>query len=191
MIILSTNHRSPLHIPHHGYRGFTLIELVIILAIFSILFHLATPTFQNIAANSRMTTQINTMVTSFNYARSEAIKRHHNTVICPNDDGHCARQPHWHNGWLIFIDENFNRELEQEEEVIYVEAAKKNIEIISSRYRKRVVFRSKGYSYGSNASFIFCDQRGSVNARAIVLSNSGRARIADKKSDGKDWECPK
>ncbi len=190
MIILPTNHCSSLHTSHHGCRGFTLIELVIILAIFSILFHLTAPTFQNIVANSRMTTQINNMVTSFNYARSEAIKRHHTMVICPNDDGSCARQPHWHNGWLIFVDENFNREFEQEEEVVYVEAAKKNIEITSSRYRKRVVFRSKGYSHGSNASFIFCDQRGSVNARAVVLSNTGRTRIADKKPDGKDWKCP-
>jgi len=189
VIILPTNHRLSLPIPHHDCRGFTLIELVIVLAIFSILFHFAAPTFQNIVADSRMTTQINTMATSFNYAKSEAIKRHHNTVICPNDNGSCARQSHWHNGWLIFIDENFNRELEQEEEVIYVEAAKKNIKITSSRYRKRVVFRSKGYSYGSNASFIFCDQRGSTNARAIVLSNTGRTRIADKQSDGKDWQC--
>ncbi len=190
MIILPTYHRLSLPIPHHDCRGFTLIELVIVLAILSILFHLAAPTFQYIGANSRMATQMNTMVTSFNYARSEAIKRHHNMVICPNDDGSCARQPHWHNGWLIFIDENFSRELEPGEEVIYVEAAKKNIKITSSRYRKRVVFRSKGYSYGSNASFIFCDQRGSVNARAVVLSNTGRTRIADKKSDGKDWKCP-
>ncbi len=161
------------------------------LAIFSILFYQATPMLQNIGANSRMTAQVNTMVTSFNYARSEAIQRHRNLVICPNDDGSCARQPHWHNGWLIFIDENFNREFEQGEEIIYVEAAKKNIKITSSRYRKRIVFRSEGYSYGSNASFIFCDQRGSVNARAIILSNTGRTRIADKKSDGKDWKCPK
>lgn len=190
MITLPTKHRLSLQTRHHDCRGFTLIELIIVLAIFSILFHLASPNFQNIAANSRMTTQINTLVTSFNYARSEAVKRHHNVVICPNNDGSCAPQPHWHNGWLMFIDENFNRELEQREEVIYVEAAKQNIEITSSRYRRRVVFRSTGHAYGSNASFVFCDQRGSTKARAIVLSNTGRTRIADKKTDGKDWECP-
>lgn len=170
-------------------HGFTLIELVIVLAIFSILFHLAAPTFQNIGANSRMTTQINTMVASFNYAKSEAVKRHHNVVICPNDDGSCARQPHWHNGWLMFIDENFDREIDQDEEIIYVEAAKENIEIISSRYRRRVVFRNQGTSAGSNGSYIFCDQRGNSKARAIVLSNTGRARIANKQLDGKDWRC--
>jgi len=170
-------------------RGFTLIELIIVLAILSVLFHFAAPSFQNIGANSRMTSHINTMVASFNYARSEAVKRQHNVVICPNDDGSCARQPHWHNGWLMFIDENFNREIDQEEEIIYVEAAKKNIEITSSRYRRRVVFRSLGTSAGSNASYVFCDHRGSEDARAIVLSNTGRPRVADKRSDGKDWKC--
>ncbi|MBL1261821.1 MAG: GspH/FimT family pseudopilin [Thiotrichaceae bacterium] len=189
MITLPTRQRSSLYLPHRNHHGFTLIELVILLAILSIVFHLAAPTFQNIGANSRMTAHINNMVTSFNYARSEAIKRNHNLVICPNDNGSCAREPHWHNGWLIFIDDNFNREIELGEEIIYVEAAKKNVEITSSRYRRRVVFRSTGYSYGSNASFIFCDQRGSSKARAIVLSNTGRARVADKKLNNKDWKC--
>ena len=189
MITIKTNTHTSRQIPSTCQRGLTLIELIIVLAILSVLFHLAAPSFQNIGANSRMTSHINTMVSSFNYARNEAVKRHHNVVICPNDDGSCARQPHWHNGWLMFIDENFNREIDMGEEIIYVETAKNNIEITSSRYRRRVVFRSLGFSPGSNASYIFCDHRGSTNARAIILSNSGRARVADKRSDGKDWKC--
>ena len=169
--------------------GFTLIELIITLAIISILFHLTAPSFQDFGANSRMTTQINTMVASFNYARSEAVKRNQNIVICPNNEGSCARQPHWHNGWLMFVDENFNREIDRDEEIIFVEAEKQNIEIISSRYRRRVVFRELGTSAGSNGSYVFCDQRGESEARAIILSNGGRTRIADKKSNGKDWPC--
>ena len=189
MITIKTCTTPVLQIPRSNCRGFTLIELIPVLAILSVLFHFAAPSFQNFGANSRMTSHINTMVASFNHARSEAVKRHHNVVICPNDEGSCAKQPHWHNGWLMFIDENFNREIDKGEEIIYVEAAKKNIEIISSRYRRRVVFRSLGTSAGSNASYVFCDQRGSENARAIILSNSGRARVADKRSDGKDWKC--
>ncbi len=169
--------------------GFTLIELIIVLAIASILFRFAMPAFQNLIANSRMTTQINTMITSFNLARSEAVKRHDTVVLCPNNEGRCAKLPHWHNGWLIFVDKDFDRELDDGEEIIYIEGAKKEIEITSSRYRRRVVFRNLGSSAGSNASFIFCDHRGSSKARAIVLSNSGRARIAAKKSDGKAWKC--
>jgi len=170
-------------------HGFTLVELIILLAIVSILFRFGIPAFQDIKMNSHMTSQINTMVTSFNLARSEAVKRHHTVVLCPNDEGSCARQPHWHNGWLMFVDKDLNREIDDGEEIIFVEAAKQDLEITSSRYRRRVVFRNLGSSAGSNASFIFCDQRGAEKARAIILSNTGRARVALKKSDGKAWKC--
>ncbi len=189
MITEKIRARSRIYYATHS-QGFTLIELIILLAIVSILFRFGMPAFQDIMANNRMATQINTMVTSFNLARSEAVKRNQNIVLCPNDEGRCAKQPHWHNGWLMFVDNNFDREFDDdEEEIIYIEAAKENIEITSSRYRRRVVFRTLGTSAGSNASFIFCDQRGPSQARAVILSNTGRARVAPKKSDGKEWGC--
>ncbi len=170
-------------------QGFTLIELIILLAIVSILFRFGMPAFQDMIANNRMTTQINAMVSSFNLARSEAVKRNRNIVLCPNNEGICAKQPHWHNGWLMFVDNNFDREFDDDEEIIYIEAAKENIEITSSRYRRRVVFHALGSAAGSNASYVFCDQRGPSKARAVILSNGGRARIAPRKSDGKEWKC--
>jgi len=188
MVIIEKNRARSRKITHR-FNGVTLIELIIVLAIISILFRFGIPAFQDITANSRMTTQLNTMVTSFNLARSEAIKRNQNVVLCPNDDGSCARQPHWHKGWLMFVDDNYDREFDDEEEIIYIEAARENIEITSSRYRRRVVFNAMGTSAGSNASYIFCDQRGPSKARAIILSNGGRARVASKKANGKNWKC--
>ena len=170
-------------------NGFTLIELILVLAIIAITFRFALPTFQAIIADTRMTAQLNTMITSFNLARSEAVKRKKNVVLCPNDSGRCARVPHWHNGWLMFVDDDYDRELDDKEEIIYIEAARENIEIISSRYRRRVVFNAMGTSAGSNASYVFCDQRGPSKARAVILSNGGRARTAALRSDGKGWKC--
>lgn len=171
-------------------RGFTLIELIILLAIISILFRFGVPAFNNISHDSRMTAHINTMVTSFNLARSEAVKRNKNIVICPNDDGQCAKRAHWHNGWIMFVDDDMDREYDDDaEEIIFIEAAKSDIEITSSRYRRRVVFRSIGTSAGSNAYYLFCDQRGADGARAVVLSNTGRARVVTQRADGKAWKC--
>lgn len=186
---MTEKNRARLHIHKPRPQGFTLIELIIFLAIVAILFRFGTPAFQDLTMENRMATQINMMVSSFNLARSEAVKRHQNVVLCPNNAGQCAKQPYWHNGWLMFVDNNFDREFDADEEIIYIEAAKENIEITSSRYRRRVVFRTLGSSAGSNASFIFCDQRGTSEARAIILSNSGRARVAEKQSDGKEWKC--
>lgn len=171
-------------------HGFTLIELIIVVAIISILFKFGMPAFSNLTLDNRMTAHINTMVASFNLARSEAVKRNKNIVICPNDDGECAKRPYWHKGWMMFVDNNKDREFDKrDEEIIFIEAAKSDIEITSSRYRRRVVFRSIGTSAGSNAYYLFCDQRGADEARAIVLSNTGRTRVVTERADGKAWKC--
>lgn len=60
---------------------------------------------------------------------------------------------------------------------------------ITSGNHHPVVFQPEGGSGGANDTFTFCDTRGAAKARAIVLSNTGRARIADKRPGGKALVC--
>ncbi len=56
-------------------RGFTLIELMISIAIVAILLAVAVPSFTEVILQNRMTSYVNEMLASVNYARTEAIKR--------------------------------------------------------------------------------------------------------------------
>ena len=56
-------------------RGFTLLELMVTIAVLAIIATLGVPSFRELIQNNRVTTQTNELVTALNFARAEAVKR--------------------------------------------------------------------------------------------------------------------
>ena len=65
-------------------RGFTIVELMITVAVAAILLIIAVPSFNNIINSNRLTTATNTLVNALNTARMEAIKRNASVQFCSN-----------------------------------------------------------------------------------------------------------
>lgn len=64
--------------------GFTLVELMITIAVAAILLMIAVPSFNNIINSNRLVTATNAMVNALNSARMEAIKRNGSVQFCSN-----------------------------------------------------------------------------------------------------------
>lgn len=72
---------SPATARHHA-RGFTLVELMVTLAVAGILMLIAIPSFRNITLKHRLTTTANEYVNALNTARMEAVKRNSYAQFC-------------------------------------------------------------------------------------------------------------
>lgn len=159
-------------------KGFTLIELMITLAVAAILLGLAAPSFNEIIKDSRLTTQINSLASSLNLARSESIKRSLTVTVCKSNN-QTACVGNWQDGWIVFEDINDNGTVDAGDTIIRTNSALTNGNTLVFPGKNRVTYKSDGFAIGYNSTFKLCDNRGYTKAKGLVVSNSGRVRTAN------------
>lgn len=86
--------------------GFTLVELMVVVAIAAILAALAVPSFRSFINSTRQSSAVMQLVSDLNLGRSEAIKRNAHVLVCArNSDGtDCAASTNWQAGWLVCLE---------------------------------------------------------------------------------------
>jgi len=87
--------------------GFTLLELMIVVAIAGIVMAIGVPSFQSITTTNRIAANTNELITALNLARSEAVKRSAAVSVCKSADGAiCTTSGDWDQGWIVYVDSN-------------------------------------------------------------------------------------
>ena len=83
-------------------RGFTLIEMMVTIAIMVILLTIAVPSFNDATLGSKLGSYANNLIASAYLARSEAMKRNITIKLCASSDGtNCATSGGWAQGWIV------------------------------------------------------------------------------------------
>jgi type IV fimbrial biogenesis protein FimT len=169
--------------------GYTLVELVVGLGVMAVLTAWGVPSFGHFSRNAARSSEVNQFIQAVYLARSEAIKRNGVVSLCPSRDGAtCDADSPWHQGWLVFV--NLDRDSpatrDADEELLQAYPPWESGQIAANR--TTLSFRPFGQS-GVTATMTFCDDRGSAEARAVIISQTGRPRLADRNSSGGPLDC--
>ena len=175
-----------------GCDGFSLYDMLITLGIGSAL-TVGAVGLRSIVQETNMVTAVNTLMAHLSLARSEAIKRRVEIVVCPTRNGETcndasADHTWWSAGYLVFADQNDNGERDADEPIIHMESASKSdLAVKTSKHRIKVTYRPSGLAGGSTITFAFCDGRGAEHARYVTIQNAGRARVS--RTTASDIRC--
>jgi type IV fimbrial biogenesis protein FimT len=86
--------------------GFTLVELLITIVIVGVLLTVGIPSLKTFMKGNQLVASTNEMVSAFNVARSEAIKRNASVTVCESANGTTCTSPatgSWESGWIVFV----------------------------------------------------------------------------------------
>ncbi len=158
------------------HSGFTLIELLIVVGMIGVLMAFGLPAMGTFVKNDRLTTQINTLVGHLAYARSEAVLRRQQVVLCASSDMNACLGNDWGVGWILYVDANSDSLFTAGEEILRVKQALSGGNTLSNTFGDSFIYDNRGFSASGTGTFSLCDDRGVANMKSISISNTGRVR---------------
>ena len=192
--------------------GYTLIELMAVLAVVSILVTVGLPQMNVFFESNRMISNTNEIVAGLHIARSEAIKQQSRVTMCQSaDQANCTNSGKWEDGFIVFVDNGGaavgNATVDPGERILRINAGADGNQVTvrsndaQNQIANSVTFTSRGLPKATNGAaqsgtFRVCDNRGlivtadgaSTVARGVVLGLSGRVRTT--KNVVKIASCP-
>lgn len=173
---------------HRRVRGFTLLEVMVVVAIMGVLAALAAPSFNPLIERWRVRQAVESMTSTLYYARSEAIKRGGGIGIQknPKTTPGCTlagTAEEWGCGWFVFLDANGNGNWNASEEILHAVTGPPNTNVIHKSGGPSIKVDRYGMMSGLNAKgFIFSPEPAGISSpatRGICMASGGRIRVIE------------
>ena len=169
--------------------GYSLYELLVTLAIAATILGLGLPSFGGLVADNRLRVESTALFHAVHLARQESIVRRRVVTICPSRDStYCDSGGDWSRGWIVFA--NIGRTglniRTDAESLIRHHQVGETARIQANR--ASFSFRST-HLRATNGTLIVCDASARARSRAVVVSYTGRPRVAREDRRGKAYEC--
>lgn len=166
----------------HG--GFTLLELLLLLGMIGVLAMVGVPALTDTLERMNVNSAARSFTSALSLARSEAVKRGRDVVICASANGTDCAASGWASGWIVFVDTNADADgatgsVDAGDTVIRVFDQRSGLTVSTAPTTSLLTYDNRGFGrMGSLRTFTICPLDGTAaNARQVEISVSGRARV--------------
>ena len=159
-------------------RGFSVIELMIVVVIMSIIIGVALPQLQGVSNTINFDAIQRQAISSLFFARTEAIKQSGNITVCPSSDGTTClvSASTWNDGWITFRDIDGNGLLDSPVDQLVKVVSLAGIANLTWEGTRNITFRGDGAVLdGSQGNLRICEINGGTQTiRGIAVNLTGR-----------------
>jgi type IV fimbrial biogenesis protein FimT len=160
-------------------HAFTLVELMVTLAVLGISLMIAVPSYLSFSRSNRSVSETNALVGALNFARSEATTLRSSVSICTSSDGlTCTAGIGWKSGWIVFVDNDPPAQVDAGDSIlrVYGPLSPANNISASAAMTNYLTYGANGFS-NAQGQFVLCDDSGAAKARTISVSRTGRVSL--------------
>ena len=167
-------------------RGFTLIELAVVLAIVAILLHVAAPGLSRVVAARALAAQSSEFMAALRFARAAALQRGAAVTMCASAAGtpspacRGSRATDWRAGWIVFADRDRRGAPDGQQPLLRVQQPLQVTGGVAGT-RGSISFTAAGFATDASSHYLFSAPAEAVDAPAPVMvcvSKQGRPRLA-------------
>ncbi len=170
------------------YSGLTLLELLIALAILSLLIGVSMPELKEFTQSVSADVTLRRLANAVQFAKSAAITNSASVTLCRSSDG-SACGGSWQDGVIVFTDGNRNRDVDGADILlrhITFPDSNGSIRFRAFQNKQYLQLTRLGTTHDQNGNFTYCPSVGSAGlARQLIVNRTARLRFAqDRNGDG-------
>lgn len=157
-----------------GNKGFTLVELMVTIAIAAILATIAIPNMTQMMTRYRLSNENTSLMLDFVLARGEAANRSTRVTVCQSTNGTSCAADNWGTGRIVFVDRGAVGSIDAGDEILRVSSAIKDGDAMTSTANSTSLSYDASGTPSTNFTVTTC--KAGFSGAQVIIYPTGRVR---------------